>query len=84
MENLQRSVEEILERNQRVEADKAWETSWTRRIFITALTYVAAFVFMMMNGIENPALQAFIPPCAYLISTLTLPPLKRWWIRQNA
>ena len=34
MENqeLEKEIEQIKERNKRVELDKAWETSWTRRI----------------------------------------------------
>lgn len=34
MENkeLEKEIEQIKARNKRVELDKAWETSWTRRI----------------------------------------------------
>ena len=32
----------IEERNKKVERDKAWEVSWTRRVSIMALTYVVA------------------------------------------
>ena len=30
--NLEEEIKHIKERNQRVEKDKEWETSWTRRI----------------------------------------------------
>ena len=45
-----RSIEERLssieERNRRVEADKAWETSWTRRLLIAVLTYGVIAVYL--------------------------------------
>ena len=34
MESLEERVQNIEERNNRVELDKAWEVSWTRRVFI--------------------------------------------------
>ncbi len=33
------SVDAVNERNARVEADKAWETSWTRRLIVPAGGY---------------------------------------------
>ena len=37
--DLEKEIKEIKERNKRVETDKAWETSWTRKICIALLTY---------------------------------------------
>ena len=34
MKDLEKRIEAIEERNKRVELDKAWETSWTRKICI--------------------------------------------------
>ena len=31
--DLNKEIEEIKKRNKRVELDKAWETSWTRKIW---------------------------------------------------
>ena len=81
MEDHSEEIAAILERNKRVEENKLWEESLTRRGFIVILTYVAAYLFMRYNGLQNPALQALIPSGAYLLSTLTLPPLKRMWMR---
>lgn len=36
--DLNKEIEEIKKRNKRVELDKAWETSWTRKICICILT----------------------------------------------
>ncbi len=74
------SIEAILERNKRVEADKAWEGSWLRRGFIALLTYATATCFLWSTGNQSPFLAALFPPAGYVLSTLTLPPLKRWWI----
>lgn len=73
-------LEKINERNRRVELDKAWETSVTRRGLIAAITYSIAALFMNRIGISDPSLNALIPTGGYLLSTLSLPIVKRWWI----
>lgn len=83
MENFESEIQEIKKRNERVEADKAWETSLTRRGFIILITYLGALFFMKLNGFENSALQAFIPAGAYILSTLSLPSLKKWWLKRR-
>lgn len=80
MEDLEHAIERIEERNRRVDADKAWERSWTRRLFIAALTYVFAILVLQSINTPNVHLAAIWPPIGYLLSTLTLPPLKRWWL----
>ena len=71
----------IQERNQRVELDKAWETSNTRRLSIALLTYIIVLLFLLVINIPNPGLSALIPTAGFLISTLTLPILKKQWIK---
>ena len=83
MQNLEANIRALEERNKRVEKDKAWEISFTRRGFIAGITYVAALLFIKLNGIPNAALQALIPAGAYVLSTLSLPPLKQWWLKRN-
>lgn len=75
------SVEKILERNTRVEADKAWETSKTRRACIAAVTYAVAAIFMYRIGVGDPLLNAFVPTGGYLLSTLSFAYIKRWWVQ---
>lgn len=77
------SIEAILERNKRVEADKAWEGSWLRRGFIALLTYATAVLFLWTTGNRSPFLAALFPPAGYLLSTLTLPQLKQLWIKRQ-
>lgn len=75
------SVEDILKRNSRVELDKAWETSKTRRIIIALITYLTATTFLKLIGNEAYLVNALIPVGGYLLSTLSLPAVKTWWIR---
>lgn len=82
MESLQEGIVKILERNQRVEADKAWETSWFRRLTITILTYIIALWWMWSIKVPDWYLAAFIPTGGYFLSTLTLPVIKRWWLKR--
>jgi hypothetical protein len=70
----------IRERNGRVEADKAWETSLFRILAIAGITYVIASVVMWLIGSTNFYLNALVPVVGYLLSTQSLPAVKRWWI----
>lgn len=82
-EEVQKKAEDIKERNRRVEGDKAWEVSWTRRIFIAAVTYATAGIWLTTISDTNPWLKALIPMVGYLFSTFSLPPLKRWWLTKQ-
>lgn len=70
----------IEERNQRVEADKAWEGSVVRIGSIMLVTYVIASGLMVAMGNDNPFRNALIPVVGYFLSTQSLPFLKRSWI----
>ncbi|HBI34201.1 MAG TPA: hypothetical protein DEA43_04660 [Candidatus Moranbacteria bacterium] len=80
MENIEKEIELIKERNKSVELDKAWEKSWTRRIFIAVITYIIALMWMRTIGESLVFLKACIPTGGYLLSTLSLPFIKKWWI----
>ena len=77
---LKRELDAIKERNKRVEADKAWETSKTRRGLLALTTYVLSLIVLIMINAPNPALTALVPAVAYVLSTPTLPFFKRWWV----
>ena len=77
-----KSVEEILKRNARVELDKAWETSKTRRALIATITYAIGSFFMYRIGVSEPMVNALVPTGGYLLSTLSLPLVKNWWIKK--
>lgn len=72
----------IQDRNARVESDKAWETSKTRRGAIAGITYIVAGLYMSALGANAPWLNAFIPVGGYLLSTLSLPIVKKAWMER--
>ncbi len=80
--NLKREIKKIQERNIRVEKDKAWETSWTRRILVAVFTYIIITLFLIIIKIEKPFISAIIPAFAYLLSTVSLGLIKNWWIKK--
>ena len=77
--NIDQEIAKINERNTRVELDKAWEVSWTRRLFIAAVTYLIAGIWLVLIDDSNPWLKAFVPTGGYILSTLSLPFIKAWW-----
>ena len=77
------ALDEIKARNQRVEADKAWETSWTRRGVLAAATYAVVLYFLLLVGAPNPYLNALIPAGAFLLQQTTLPWLKQRWTKNH-
>ena len=70
----------IKERNDRVETDKAWEISCTRRMFIATVTYCVALLWLNLIGESDIYLKAVVPTGGYILSTLSLPFIKKWWI----
>ncbi len=76
-----KEIERIRKRNRRVEADKAWETSWTRRTIIAAVTYAAISLLLVYINAADPFVVAMVPTTGYILSTLTMPLFKRWWLK---
>ena len=71
LESLQHEIEMLKTRNKRVEAEKAWENSWQRKISILVLTYILMSLIFFMLKNPHPFTNAIIPTLGYLISTLT-------------
>lgn len=80
-QNLENSVSSIFARNKRVETEKAWETSWTRRGMIAVLTYAVISILFIFLGTPNPLENAVVPSIAFILSTLTGPFVKKLWLR---
>lgn len=83
IEKLEKEVEKIKERNLRVETNKAWEVSWTRRVFIAVSTYILILIFLIIIKVDSPFLSAFIPAAAYIVSTFSMGLLKSWWLKNR-
>lgn len=78
---LELRLEKIEARNHKVEIDKVWETSLTRRILLMTFTYLAIGLYMRAIGIEKWWLNAAIPSIGFMLSTLTLPLFKKIWMK---
>lgn len=76
---LEQRVEQIEARNKKVELDKSWEGSITRRLSIMVLTYLVIFLYLAMIGVASPYLNAIVPTVGFLLSSLTLSLLKKIW-----
>ena len=76
-----KNTETIKQRNARVEADKAWETSRTRRAIIVIGTYLIIGAYLTYLGVEQAWLHALVPAMAYVLSTLGLRAVKALWIK---
>lgn len=72
----------IESRNKKVELDKAWETSWTRRLSIAALTYSVIVTYLSIIHNNEPFIDAAVPVVGFLLSTLFLRRIKEFW-QQN-
>lgn len=77
---IEERLADIEARNQRVENDKAWETSWTRRIGIMALTYLVVAFYLQFVVHIDPWINALVPVIGFLLSTLTISLLKTYWL----
>lgn len=79
--DLELRVEKIEKRNQSVEIDKAWETSKTRKLLLVVFTYSIIGTYMYAIGVVSPWINAVIPTLGFMLSTLTLPFFKKFWVK---
>jgi len=77
--DLEKEISAIKNRNKRVEIDKAWETSLTRKIILIIFTYIAIGLYLQAIQIYKPWLNAIVPTLGFFLSTLTLPFFKKVW-----
>jgi len=81
--DLEKEINVLKARNKRVEMDKSWETSLTRRGLLIIFTYLAIGFYLNAINVVNPWLNAIVPSLGFLLSTLTLPYFKNLWIKLN-
>lgn len=79
--NLEQEIAKIKERNARVEGDKAWETSWMRKILVAILTYMVIVLFFYFAHLPEPWLNAVVPTTGFILSTLTVGLGKTIWLK---
>lgn len=73
-------IEKIELRNKKVELDKAWETSGTRKICIGILTYIVVVIYSYsISKISNIWLSSLVPVIGFGLSTLSLKAVRNVW-----
>ena len=75
---LKMEIEKIKERNKKVELDKAWETSFVRRLCICILTYIVVVVYSIITkNVTNIWISSLVPVIDFTLSTLSLKVVKK-------
>lgn len=78
--NIEEEIKNIQNRNRRVEIDKKWETSLTRRLCIMILTYIIIVIYSyLIRNNNNIFLSSIVPVIGYLLSTLSLKLIRKIW-----
>lgn len=78
--DLEKEINDIKERNKRVELDKAWETSLTRKICIMILTYIVVIIYSYLIRNNNSILlSSLVPVIGFTLSTLSLKFVRKVW-----
>ena len=84
MKELEERIEKIEKRNKKVEMDKAWETSWTRRICICILTYLIVLLYSyVISKNNNIFFSSLVPVIGFTLSTLSLGYIRKMWQRNK-
>ena len=80
LKDLEKEIENIKQRNKRVELDKKWETSWTRKLCICILTYIIVVIYSyMVRNYDNVFLSSLVPVIGFTLSTLSLRYIRKVW-----
>ena len=78
--NIEKEIQDIKERNKKVELNKAWETSFTRKICIMVLTYIVVILYSLsISKINNVFLSSLVPVIGFTLSTLSLNAIRKIW-----
>ena len=80
--NIENEIKKIKERNKKVELDKKWETSYTRKICICILTYIVVVIYTyFIRKTNNVFLSSLVPVIGFFVSTLSLKFIRKIWER---
>jgi len=82
-QEIETRIAKLEARNMRVELDKAWETSWTRKILIAVLTYFVVVLYLAVVVRIDPWVNAIVPVVGFLLSTLTVGYAKSVWVNRH-
>ncbi len=77
---LEKRIKDIEQRNKRVELDKTFETSKTRKICIMILTYIVVVIYSyLIRKYSNIFLTSLVPVIGVVLSTLSLRKIRKLW-----
>lgn len=79
---LKQEVKAIQIRNKKVELDKKWETSLTRKICICCMTYIIVVIYsLLIRNFTTLAIvfTSFVPVIGFMLSTLSLKFIRKIW-----
>lgn len=82
LRQLKQEVRAIQIRNKKVELDKKWETSITRKICICVMTYVIVLLYsFLIQNIKDISIffTSFVPVIGFTLSTLSLKFIRKIW-----
>ena len=82
MNDLEKRIVAIESRNEKVEQDKAWEISLTRRTSIAILTYFVVVLYLIAINNDKPFINAAVPVVGFSLSTIALSWIKNIWQRR--
>lgn len=84
LKEVESEIEAIQERNKKVELDKKWETSWTRKICICVLTYIVVIIYSwLVRNYDNLFLSSLVPVIGFTLSTLSLGYVRKAWEKKG-
>lgn len=82
--NFEEEINNIKKRNKRVELDKKWETSFTRKMCIAVLTYVIVVIYsFIITKYSNIWLSSLVPVIGFTLSTLSLKIIRKVWEKKQ-
>lgn len=81
--DLAKRISLIESRNKKVELEKEWETSFARKLSITALTYLLLAAYFGLVLKVNPWINAIVPTVGFFLSTLSLSFIKKLWLKNR-
>lgn len=82
--SLEKEIDLIKNRNKKVELDKRWETSMTRRGIIMMLTYIIVVLYSYtIQNTTNIFLSSLVPVIGFLLSTLSMKSIRKIWEKKK-
>lgn len=79
--NLEKEIFKINERNRKVELDKKWEISITRKVLIIILTYFIIVLFFYYSWLGKPFINAIVPTIWFFLSTFSMSFFRKLWLK---